>query len=123
MRADRSPNPALFEVRYQYQQVWFELEGHTIRMRNDYRFTDLNNFALEISMEAEGEQLYSRRVTVECPPDGTATCELLPMEYPAGKEIVCNLRLATLKDTAYAPAGHVVAYEQFVMQQIGRAHV
>ncbi len=116
VRADRSPNPALFEVRYQYQQVWFELEGHTIRMRNDYRFTDLNNFALEISMEAEGEQLYSRRVTVECPPDGTATCELLPMEYPAGKEIVCNLRLATLKDTAYAPAGHVVAYEQFVMQ-------
>ncbi|MDE7078955.1 MAG: DUF4981 domain-containing protein [Clostridia bacterium] len=119
VRADRSPNPALFEVKYQYQQAEFTLEGNTLKIYNRYRFTNLNEFEINIKIVAEGEELYSRVLKVDCAPDETTECDLLDKElsYPADKEVVCDLRMTTVADTSYAPAGHVVAYEQFVLKE------
>ncbi|MBD5087181.1 MAG: DUF4981 domain-containing protein [Clostridiales bacterium] len=119
VRADRSPNPALFEVKYQYQQAEFALDGNTLTVRNRYRFTNLNEFKIAVKIVAEGDEIYSREFKVDCAPDETATCELLDKEiaYPSDKEVVCNLSMQTIKDTPYAPIGHTVAYEQFVLKE------
>lgn len=118
VRADRSPNPALFEVRYQYQQVKFQLEGNTLSMLNRHRFTDLKEYELEISVEAEGDVIYTRKTKVECAPDETVTCDLIEgnVQFPEDREVVCNVRMYTVADTPYAEAGHVIAYEQFVLR-------
>lgn len=119
VRADRSPNPALFEVRYQYQQAEFTLDGNTLKIKNRFRFTNLNEFSLEIKVVAEGETLYTREIIVDCAPDEIVEQQLLDkqIEYPYGKEIVCDLRLITKADSLYASKGHVAAYEQFILEE------
>ncbi|MDE7216042.1 MAG: DUF4981 domain-containing protein, partial [Clostridia bacterium] len=119
VRADRSPNPALYEVKYQYQQAEFSIDGNTLKIKNRYRFTNLNEFLLEIKIVAEGENLYGRELTVDCAPDETVECQLIDkkVEYPQGKEIVCDLRMTTKSETPYAPKGHVAAYEQFILEE------
>ena len=118
VRADRSPNPALFEVKYQYQQVKFELVDNELSILNRYRFTNLADFDIVISIMAEGQEIYSRTINVECPPDMTVACDLLDKEiiFPKDKEIVCDIKMLTKENTAYANKGHIVAIEQFVLK-------
>ncbi|MDE6565682.1 MAG: DUF4981 domain-containing protein, partial [Clostridia bacterium] len=119
VRADRSPNPALFEVKYQYQQVKFELLGNQLTILNRYRFTNLADFDIVISINAEGKELYNRVLNVECPPDMTISTELLDKQiiFPKDKEVVCDIKMLTKIDSKYANKGHIVAIEQFVLQQ------
>ncbi|MDE5756629.1 MAG: DUF4981 domain-containing protein, partial [Clostridia bacterium] len=119
VRADRSPNPALYEVRYQYQQAKFTLEDNTLTILNRHRFTNLNEFELTATLAAEGEELYSRTFEVDCAPDESVSVELLDkhIDLPKDKEVVCNISMAMKKDTHYASKGHIVAYEQFILQE------
>ena len=119
VRGDRSPNPALYEVKYQYQQVKFELNDNCLSILNRYRFTDLAQFDTILAINAEGKQLYSRTLNVECPPDSTICCDLLDKDIvlPKDKEIVCDIKMVTKNDTDYADKGHIVAIEQFILQK------
>lgn len=119
VRADRSPNPALFEVKYQYQQVKFGLEDNTLTITNRYRFTNLAEFDIVLSFMAEGSEFYTRTINVECPPDSSVSCDLFDKEitFPEDKEIVCDIKMLTKIDTNYAKKGHVVAIEQFVLKE------
>ncbi|MDE6967275.1 MAG: DUF4981 domain-containing protein, partial [Clostridia bacterium] len=119
VRADRSPNPALFEVKYQYQQVKFELDGNMLSIHNRYRFTNLAEFDIILNFMAEGEEIYSRKLNVECPPDATIGVELLDkdIQFPEGKEIVCDIKMLTKIDSIFAKKGHIVAIEQFVLKE------
>lgn len=119
VRADRSPNPALFEVRYQYQQAKFTLDGNTLTILNRHRFTDLSEFEMKATLVAEGQELYSRTFSVNCAPDESVSVELLDkqIDLPKDKEVVCNVAMSTTKDSKWADKGHVVAYEQFVLQE------
>lgn len=119
VRANRTPNPALYEVKYQYQQAKFTLEGNTLTIFNRHRFTNLADFEIVLSFKAEGEEFYSRKLNVECPPDTAVCVDLLDKEiaFPDGKEIVCDLQMLSKIDTKYAAAGHIVAYEQFVLRE------
>ena len=123
VRADRSPNPALFEVKYQYQQVKFGLQDNNLTILNRYRFTNLADFDIVISVKAEGKEIYSRVLNVECPPDMTVSTELLDKQiiFPKDKEIVCDIKMLTKIDSIFANKGHVVAIEQFVLQKFDYA--
>ncbi|MDE5910882.1 MAG: DUF4981 domain-containing protein, partial [Clostridia bacterium] len=119
VRADRSPNPALYEVRYQYQQAKFELEDNTLTVLNRHRFTNLNEFEFKATLVAEGEELYSKTFELDCAPDESVSTQLIDkqIDMPKDKEVVCNIYMSTKSDTAYASKGHVVAYEQFILQE------
>lgn len=125
VRADRSPNPALFEVKYQYQQVKFGLENSTLIITNRYRFTNLAEFDIVLSFKAEGTEFYTRTINVECPPDGSVACELFDKKvaFPEDKEIVCDIKMLTKIDTKYAKKGHIVAIEQFVLKEFDFAPI
>ncbi len=125
VRADRSPNPALFEVKYQYQQVKFGLENSTLTITNRYRFTNLAEFDIVLSFKAEGTEFYTRTINVECPPDGSVACELFDKKvaFPEDKEIVCDIKMLTKIDTKYAKKGHIVAIEQFVLKEFDFAPI
>ncbi len=118
VRADRSPNPALYEVRYQYQQAKFNLDGNTLTILNRYRFTNLNEFELKVVLVAEGEELYKRTFEVDCAPDESVSVDLFDkkIDIPKDKEVVCNISMSTKCDMPYASKGHAVAYEQFILQ-------
>ncbi|MDE6189477.1 MAG: DUF4981 domain-containing protein, partial [Clostridia bacterium] len=119
VRADRSPNPALYEVKYQYQQFAFSLENNTLKILNRHLYTDLKEFDLIITVCAEGEELYSRKLNIACKPLESVELELIDKEivYPDGKEVVCDVKIVTTKELQYAPIGHIVAYEQFIIKE------
>ena len=62
VRADRSPNPALYEVKYQHRMVDFEYSDGVMTVKNNYMFTPLDGFRCSVEYECEGEKLGEERL-------------------------------------------------------------
>ena len=113
VRADRSPNPALYEVKKVYQQVQFALADDKIAVTNEYLFTTLDRFALKIELLVEGRK--TAEATVDMPtvlPGDTALVDI-PFDLPELRE-ECAVNVAAVQkaDERGIPAGYVVAAEQ-----------
>lgn len=116
VRGDRSPNPALYEVKHQYRQVDFGYKDDILTVRNRYRFTDLSEFDLGYVVTAEGEEIVKGKIDVAGAPDSVTEYGVPEVKLPEGKECVLDVRLTLKKDEPYAKKGHVVASEQFVLE-------
>ena len=116
VRGDRSPNPALFEVKHQYAKAGFEYKDGKLYVTNRHNFTDLNAFAFETDISAEGKVLASAKAKIDCAPGQTALCPVPEAALPENKEVVLNVRMITVKDEPFAPAGHIAASDQFVIK-------
>lgn len=65
-RGDRSPNPALYEVKKVYQQVDFALVDGKVEIANNYAYTNLKDmFSLSMTLLVKGEE--KGRVAMEMP--------------------------------------------------------
>ncbi len=117
VRADRSPNPSLYEAAKQYQQVDFSLSNGDISLKNRYLFTSLAKFDLKLELLSDGKVIDS--VTMASPdiaPDEVGTVKN-PFELSGSQaEILLNIYLLTKEANAYSPKGHIVASEQFILQ-------
>lgn len=115
---DRTPHPALFEVKKVYQYVKFAAEtagSGRVRLLNRYAFTGLDRFDLDWELSASGKIVSSG--TVRCPavaPGADATVRLpLPrFQTQAGVEYFLNLSVRAREAWAGVPKGHIVAAEQ-----------
>ena len=116
VRGDRSPNPALYEVKHQYRQVDFTYKDGMLSALNRYRFTDLSEFDLVYAISAEGVTVAEGKLEAKGGPDSLTVYRIDLPALPAGKECVLDVRLKLKKDEPYAKKGHVVASEQFVLQ-------
>lgn len=110
VRADRSPNPAFYEVKKVYQQVWFELKDGKLALKNEYMFTPLDKF------EAKFELLENGKVADSCVCDMPAVAPLsngempLPFEINAqGKEVALNCYAVVKEDWDVFKKGEAVA--------------
>ena len=65
VKADRSPNPALFEVKKQYQMADFKFDGKKVTLKNDYMFTDLKDYAIKTTYYADGEEIKSEKIILD----------------------------------------------------------
>lgn len=121
---DRDVQPELYEVKYQYQSVWFtateeQLQKQEISVYNENNFLNLNNFDVTWSLLEDGEEIASGVVAdtnISGRAEGTLTVpylEKIPSERSAGAEYYLNLSVKLKEDTLWAKAGHEVAYEQF----------
>ena len=116
---DRTPHPALFEVRkvYQYAKLRaVDLAAGRIEVRNRYVFVNLDRFDLAWELAASGKVMASG--TVHCPavaPGAGATVRLPLPRFQAqpGVEYFLNVSLKSREAWAGVPKGHVVASEQF----------
>lgn len=115
VRGDRSPNPALYEVKHQYRQVDFSYKDGRLTILNRYRFTDLSEFDAAYIVSAEGEMIREGKLAVAGAPDSVTEYDIPEVELPQGKECVLDVKLMLKKDEPYAEKGHVVASEQFVL--------
>lgn len=120
---DRDVQPELYEVKYQYQNVWFtateeELNAGTVQVYNENNFLNLNQFAVTWSLQEDGKEIGSGTVEQINLPGRTRGKITVPYIYAmadtkAGAEYYLNLSVALKEDTLWAKAGHEVAYEQF----------
>ncbi|PKP22284.1 MAG: hypothetical protein CVU06_09575 [Bacteroidetes bacterium HGW-Bacteroidetes-22] len=116
---DRTPHPALQEVKKVYQYVKFLLtdqEAVTIEIQNHYDFKSLINTTLDYTWLVEGKPV--------------AKGTFVPGPVSAGKSVTFNIKKPVLKggqalhltvglrtDSAYSliPKGHIIASEQFTI--------
>ncbi|WP_043183343.1 glycoside hydrolase family 2 TIM barrel-domain containing protein [Streptomyces sp. NRRL F-5123] len=114
---DRTPSPGLAEYKKVIEPVGITGDAGrgelTVANRQD--FADLSHLAFRWAYEVEGETVASGRL--EVPPTGPGESALLKLpELPepgAGREAYWTVRAVLAEDTAWAPAGHEVAWGQF----------
>lgn len=113
VRADRKPNPALYEVKKQYQQVDFTLDGDILKLKNRYLFTDLSEFSLLFIDLIDGEVKETKSIMLPSIPAGTEGQIKLDIKAEEGLEHSIIVSLKVVKEGGRLAVGHTVAYEQF----------
>ncbi len=113
VRADRSPNPAFYEVCKVYQSVWFTLKGENIEIENEYMFTALDRFELKLDLLENG--VVKETKTLDMPAVAPQSKGSVKMPFAVakdGNEYAVNC-YAVVKDSFDVfEKGDVVAYEQ-----------
>lgn len=129
VNADRTPHPALWEVKQVHQYVDIEpanLAKGKIRLRNQYDFQDLSFTDLHWEVVQEGRILGSG---VERAPDiapGEAReyrLGLPRVNADPGVEIYLNIQLKTNREQPLLPLGHVVASQQLILEATPRTYI
>ena len=118
--ADRIVTPKLDEVKKCYQNVRFEpidLAQGIVRIRNRFLFTDLNGYGWKWTVHLDGEPSQEGMLAVQVSP-GESTEVIVPYDRAAigsDAEALLTLSFVTTEDSAWAAAGHEVAWEQFLL--------
>ncbi|TML88038.1 MAG: DUF4981 domain-containing protein [Actinobacteria bacterium] len=105
---DRTPHPALHELKFLAQPVRVvKVRGSRFRIRNRHLFADLRAYRGEWEVSGDGEVI--RRGRLPALRDGLE----VEIDAPGGGERFVTFRFFLRKETAWAPAGHEVAWQQF----------
>ncbi len=126
---DRTPHPALAEVKKVYQNIRVEpldLGGGRLRLRNRYLFRDLSFVRGAWELEENGTVIQRGVLPPLALPPGQAQELALPgwRAKPAarpGAEYFLKVSFALAAEEPWAPKGHVVAWDQFEMPYKGPA--
>ena len=117
--ADRTWHPHAFEVRYQYRSILTTAgdKPGVVKVYNENFFTDLSRYRLVWSLEADGKPVRTGVVeNLDVAPQETRTLDLGIGALPASG-IIVTLKVSYQLKVAdpLLPAGHEVAYDQFVL--------
>ncbi len=122
---DRSPHPALAEVKKVYQYVrfsWSDAQKQVIKLTNNYGFTNLAGTALRIETIENGHKIAESvlyDVTVE--PGQSKEFPILQnwanIPKDPEKEYFINVYLYNSKTMGIFTEGHVFASEQLILQK------
>ena len=119
--ADRTPQPELMEVKYQYQNFWFsadlaDLDARRVNVYNENNFANLNEF--EVTWELLKNGLVIDKGTVENPDvapqtEGTISVPFtMPETIKAGSEYYLNISVGLKEKTDWADAGAELSWGQ-----------
>ncbi len=115
VRADRSPNPALYEVKKVYQMPEFSLVDNILTVKNGYMFLNIGGYILKISYYGDGILLNEEEVVIADTLPGEKFNYLINLpEFGGEINVVTEIYLA--EERGVLPAGHMVAYEQFLVK-------
>ncbi|ASB48722.1 glycoside hydrolase family 2 TIM barrel-domain containing protein [Alkalitalea saponilacus] len=119
--ADRTPKPALWEVKKAYQNFWFtanDLSRGRIRIFNEHFFRTTEPYDFTYEIKSEGKVVSKGTIDFRRPiaAQGDAVVNI-PMDFSAepGKEYFLNLYATLKNDEGMLSANHVVATEQFLL--------
>lgn len=119
--SDRTPQPALTQVKYSYQYVKFseiDLKSGRIRIMNNYDHTNLSQFELQWQLKEDGKVIQSGQSDALDAAPGSATYVDLPLETPdfqAGREYWLDVSLHLKSGSRWADEGAKMAWQQFKM--------
>ncbi|GAB4417314.1 MAG: glycoside hydrolase family 2 TIM barrel-domain containing protein [Bacteroidia bacterium] len=115
---DRRPKPALQEVKHAQQPVAFAWSGWDdplLTIRNRYDFRDLSGHLLHWELSEDGRVLHSMVQQAEdVGPGATAQVRLALPPLDPQREYALTVSLRLKDATTWAPAGHEVAWQQWV---------
>ena len=117
---DRTPHPAMAEVRYAYADIAFRPVGPargSFEVENRFYFTSLDGYDIVYTVEADGKAVRSGTVRLQTAPQQRETVDAAVGKLKPGRNYYLRLRAVTRTDRPGLPAGTVVAEEQFPLQK------
>ena len=115
---DRSPQPALWEVKTVYQPVGIEAadaQAGAFRVTNRFSFTNLKEYDVTWTLLENGTPLQEGTLDPVALAPGATDTVTVPVERPSpqpGAEYHLTLRVRLAEPTRWADAGHTVARGQ-----------
>ncbi|MFF5075457.1 glycoside hydrolase family 2 TIM barrel-domain containing protein [Actinoplanes sp. NPDC000266] len=111
---DRVPQPEATALNAVHAPVRFAFAGRTLSVTNERAFTGTSDVQVRWQYVEGDRVLRSGTHTADVAPGGTARLELpAPPANPRDAERHLTVRAVLARPTGWAPAGHVVAVEQF----------
>ena len=117
--ADRSLHPHAYEVRYQYRNILTRAGANPgqVEIYNENFFKDLSDCRLLWTLEADGEPVRTGvREDLDIAPQATRSLYLEVGPLPENKVVTLTVRYQLKVADGLLPAGHEVAYDQFVLR-------
>lgn len=117
--ADRSLHPSAHEVKRQYQRISFDVDTHkrVLKVTNRYRFTDLSEFSLRLTLLLDGSRIESTTLGLdEAGSDGSLLIPLSKIPDAKG-ELILSCEVLTRKESPWADEGYVIASRQFILRE------
>ena len=120
---DRTPHPAMAEVKYAHQNVGFEatdLAKGKIKVTNRFYFTGLKDYAIRYAIRANGKTLRDGRLTLDLAPQASQeiSVPVAGLKPQTGTDYLIDFEVTTKRAEGCIPAGHVIAHDQFVLPQV-----
>lgn len=114
---DRTPHPAMQEVKYVYQNFGFEpkdiIRG-LFQIKNRNFFTNTDNFLLKYHILENGRTVWSQDIPWDLNPEETEDFQLpKTFDYKKGNEYFVNFEVYTKNQNGVVPANFKVAHAQF----------
>ncbi|MCR4662137.1 MAG: hypothetical protein K5765_09110 [Clostridia bacterium] len=114
VRADRSPNPALYEVKKEYQMVDFTLKNDVIKVINKYMFLNMENFKYKVDLIIEGETSKSLEgIITSLKPNEVFDIDISSMILDLDEEKENSLICSVIN----SKSDNIVAYNQFILNE------
>ena len=117
---DREPHPGLFFVKHVYQYIHcrpINLAARSVEIKNYYDFTNLKDISLaQWRLKADGRLIQSGKIReLDLAPHAVRemTLPIRPFTPEPGVEYFVELTFTLKSDTAWAKAGHEIAWDEF----------
>jgi len=128
MMADLTPTPKTTEVKKAYQNIAFKhISDNEVEIKNKYLFTNLSEFDFTWVLLEDGEEIQNGILNVEL--DGLSkkvfNLERFNEVFDTSSDYILQIKASTKKDNLWSKAGHIIAWEELVLQKsnIGLAEV
>ena len=115
---DRTPHPAMTEVKYAYQNVGFEaidLASGKFLIKNRFYFTNLRKHQINYAVKANGKVIRKGKTFLDIKPLSSQefNINLAGLQAKTGTEYFVNFWVTTTEPEILIPTGHEIASEQF----------
>ena len=111
---DRAESPKMQDVKFNYQNISV-IPGKTeMTVKNKNLFINTNRYECLVTLARDGRQVCSRSMEIFLGPLDEGTFELPLEEQTKPGEYTVTVSFRLKHDTAWAPAGHEVAFGQYV---------
>lgn len=115
---DRTPHPAMAEVKYVHQNVAFDaanLANGEIKITNRFYFNNLSKYQVKYQIKANGEVVKEDILTLALTPQNSeiVTIPTGSLKAEPGVEYFINFEVTTKEPEQAIPANYIIAYDQF----------
>jgi len=122
--ADWTPHPGLNAIKYHYRNIHVEalnLETNTFKITNWFDFTNVQDLVTGHWELVENGQVIKtgqiQDLNIGARSSKEFKLELANFKAQTGAEYFVNFKFKTKNSTYYAPAGHLLAWDQFSLSQ------
>ncbi len=115
VNADGTNTPEMQEVKGCYKYVKFDISKTCVKVTNNYKFTNLNEFDFKLTVLQNGVEASSESFCLEAKPGETATYNFNQQKLSGEIAIIASMHLKN--DTIYAEKGYELAFSQFTFTE------